>query len=76
MTYKKTENSDLASCCKVAVVLLKNFASSRSKHSKTLGFFTYLCAWLAVLGSTNPTVVFRNLGRLLIYVALQSSMAR
>jgi hypothetical protein len=59
------------SCYKVAVVLLKNSASYRSKHSKTLGFFTYLCAYLAVLGSTNPTVVFRNLGRLLIYVALK-----
>ena len=42
---------------KIVVGLLKNFASYDSKPSKILRFFTYLCAFLAVLGRTNPWVV-------------------
>ena len=57
----KQKNRARRICCKVAVVLLKNFASSRSKHSKTLRVLMCYCAFAAVLGSTIPTLEILSL---------------
>src|SRR5688572_1142941 len=53
-TYNKLEN-------RAHDELPKPSPSYHSKPSKILRFFTYLCAVLAVLGSTNPKVTLHNL---------------